>query len=159
LLVLAVVQWGWAKRLSLPLLGIELESPPGFSVSSAAPSRVILLHRSAPMQISVYKVEFGNLSEWTPAHEAQLVKILKSRLGRGGTATVGPASLGKESGRGVRVAGQRNGTAYALHAAWHFRGGQAWVVETMFPETSRTSGEDAHSAVLRSFLWLSPDRG
>jgi hypothetical protein len=136
-----------------------VDSPSGYNVTSAGPSRVILAHRTAPIQIAIYKVEFGNLGELTAAHEARLVQTLRSRLGPGGDVSIGPARLGGESGRAIRLAGRRNGANYTLHAVWHFRGGQAWVVECLSPDSLRAQADEAHSVVVRSFVWIKPDRG
>lgn len=148
-----------ARRLSFPLIGVEVAVPSQYRVEQAGPVRVQLVRPDSLTQINLYRVEFGNLEKLSGAHEKQLMRHLRQRVGKGGSVTLVPYNLAGRRGHRVLVAGNRSGTSWIMNAAWSVRGGQAVVVEVLAPAAQRSEGQELFQSLCTSLVWVSPERG
>lgn len=138
---------------------MEITPPAGFVVQSAGPNRVTLHRAGSRVICSVYTVEFGNLARWSEQEEQSLLRDCRRRVGKTGQVSIAAARLGGREARALSCRGRRNGGDWHLEAVFSVRGGQALVVEALFPETQREQGLAAHAAMLRNLVWREPERG
>ena len=148
-----------ARKLSFPLLGMEVTVPDSYTIEHAGPSRVSLKRTDSPIRLALYHVEFGNLEKLTATHEQQLLHELRQRLGAGGRAQLAPLRLAGRPGQKVVMIGRRGGGVWEMTSGWSFRGGQASVVEVLYPVQQRTEGQQLFGTLCRSLVWLSLERG
>lgn len=148
-----------ARKLSFPLLGMEASVPDAYTIDEAGPARVVLSRKSNPVGLSFYRVEFGNLDKFTPAHTRELEKFLRQRLGKGARVELSSQVVGGRAATRVLVSGLRGGKPWQMLAAWSFRGGQAQVVEVIYPAAQRNEAGDLFGLVCRSLTWVRPERG
>ncbi|MBS2040766.1 hypothetical protein JST97_37615 [bacterium] len=133
--------------------------PDAYTIDEAGPARVRLSRKNSPVTLSFYRVEFGNLDRFTPAHVKQLENFLRQRLGKGSRVETSPANLGGRAATRVLVSGLRAGKPWQMLAAWSFRGGQAQVVEVLFPVGQRNEAGDLFAQICRNLNWVRPERG
>ncbi|MFN8607730.1 MAG: hypothetical protein U0931_09370 [Vulcanimicrobiota bacterium] len=138
---------------------MEASVPDTYTIDEAGPARVRLSRKNSPVGLSFYRVEFGNLERFTPTHSSELEKFLRQRLGRGATVELTQMNLGGRAATRVLVSGRRAGKPWQMLAAWSFRGGQAQVVEVLFPVPQRNEAGDLFAQICRNFSWLRPERG
>ena len=148
-----------ARKLAFPLLGMEASVPDAYTIDEAGPARVNLSRKNSPISLSFYRVEFGNLDKLTPAHRRDLEKFLRSRLGKSAQVQFSVANLGGREATRLLVSGQRAGKPWQMLAAWSFRGGQAQVVEVLFPAGQRNEAGDLFAQICRQLTWTRPERG
>ena len=148
-----------ARKLAFPLLGMEAALPDVYKVEQAGANRVNLSRNNSPVRVSLYRVEFGNLENLTGDHEVQLLRHLHRRLGPGATVQLAPLNLGGRKGRKVVMTGRRSGVPWGISAAWVLRGGQAGVVEVIYPASQRNEGQELFNSLCHSLVWMTPERG
>jgi len=148
-----------ARKLAFPLLGIEASVPDVYTIEEAGPARVNLSRKNSAITVAFYRVEFGNLDQFTPAHRRELEKFLRTRLGKSAQLELSPTNLGGRQATRLLVSGRRGGKPWQLLAAWSFRGGQAQVVEVLFPAGQRNEAGDLFAQICRNLTWTRPDRG
>lgn len=148
-----------ARKLAFPLLGLEASVPDVYTIDEAGPARVILSRKNSSIGLSFYRVEFGNLDKFTPAHNKELEKFLRQRLGKGARVEFSTQNLGGRPATRVLVAGLRAGKPWQMLAAWSFRGGQAQVIEVLYPTAQRNEAGDLFSQICRQLVWTRPERG
>ncbi|MBN9416371.1 MAG: hypothetical protein J0I12_13085 [Candidatus Eremiobacteraeota bacterium] len=156
---MGLVQAAEARKLAFPLLGIEASVPDAYTIDEAAPARVILSRKNNPVGLSFYRVEFGNLDKFTPAHNRELEKFLRQRLGKGARVELSSQNLAGRPATRVLVTGLRGGKPWQMLAAWSFRGGQAQVVEVLYPVAQRNEAGDLFAQICRQLVWTRPERG
>jgi len=145
--------------LAFPLLGIEASLPDVYTIDEAGPARVNLSRKNSAIAVSLYRVEFGNLEKFTPGHRRELEKFLRGRLGKSAHLEFSPTNLGGREATRLLVSGQRAGKSWQMLAAWSFRGGQAQVVEVLFPAGQRNEAGDLFAQICRNLTWTRPERG
>lgn len=138
---------------------MEAAVPDAFTIDEAGPARVRLSRQNSPVGLSFYRVEFGNLDRFTPTHTRELERFLRQRLGKGSRVETSPTTLGGRSATRVLVSGLRAGKPWQMLAAWSFRGGQAQVVEVLFPLQQRNEAGDLFAQICRNLSWVRPERG
>ena len=148
-----------ARKLAFPLLGLEASVPDSYTIDEAGPARVVLSRKSNPVGLSFYRVEFGNLEKFTAAHEKELAKFLRQRLGKSARVELSSLTLGGRPATRVLVTGLRGGKPWQMLAAWSFRGGQAQVVEVLYPAAQRNEAGDLFGQICRNLNWVRPERG
>ena len=145
--------------MAFPLLGMEVSLPDDYAVAQAGSTRVTLFRGKNAIRVSLYRVEFGNLEKLTTHHEVQMFSHLRQRLGRQGTVALTPMVLSGRQARQVVMTGKRGGSAWGIQAAWVLRGGQASVVEVIYPLAQRPEAQELFATLCRGLVWLSPERG
>jgi hypothetical protein len=138
---------------------MEAAVPDAYDIDDAGPARVRLSRKNSQVALSFYRVEFGNLDRFTPAHTQELEKFLRQRLGQGSRVETSQTRLGGRAATRVLVSGLRAGKPWQMLAAWSFRGGQAQVVEVLFPLAQRNEAGDLFAEICRNLNWLRPERG
>ncbi len=156
---MGLAQAAEARKLAFPLLGIEASVPDAYTIEEANSARVVLSRKSNPVGLSFYRVEFGNLEKLTPAHHKELEKFLRQRLGKGAQVEMSSLVVGGRPATRVLVSGMRAGKPWQMLAAWSFRGGQAQVVEVLYPAVQRNEAGDLFGQVCRNLTWVRPERG
>jgi hypothetical protein len=109
--------------------------------------------------LSIYRVEFGNLASFTPEMEAQVLSHLRKRLGPQASLEFSETSLGGRPGRRIRASGLRAKAPWGLLAAWQVRGGQAVVLELLYPLPLQGEMETLFSTLCEDLTWIVPERG
>lgn len=145
--------------MAFPLLGLEASVPDAYTIDEAGPSRVSLSRKGNPVGLAFYRVEFGNLQKFSTAHNKDLEKFLRQRLGKGSRVELASQVLGGRPATRVLVTGMRAGKPWQMLAAWSFRGGQAQVVEVLYPAAHRSEAGDLFAQVCRQLTWVRPERG
>lgn len=148
-----------ARKLAFPLLGMEASVPDAYTIDEAGPARVLLSRKDNPVGLSFYRVEFGNLDKFSAAHNKELEKFLRQRLGKGAQVEMSSLVVGGRPATRVLVSGLRAGKPWQMLAAWSFRGGQAQVVEVLYPAAQRNEAGDLFGQVCRNLVWVRPERG
>lgn len=148
-----------ARKLAFPLLGLQVVVPDVYTIEQAGPARVNLARKNSAVKVSVYRVEFGNLEKLTPTHEQQILRHLRERLGRGSRVEMTPLLLSGRKGRQLIAAGTRFGAPWGISAGWVFRGGQAWVVEVLYPSKQQAEGQTLFHTICHDLIWITPERG
>lgn len=148
-----------ARKLAFPLLGLEASVPDFYTIDEAGPARVVLSRKSNPVGLSFYRVEFGNLEKFTASHNKDLEKFLRRRLGKGARVEFSHQVVGGRPATRVLVSGLRGGKPWQMLAAWSFRGGEAQVVEVLYPAAHRNEAGDLFGQICRNLNWIRPERG
>lgn len=148
-----------ARKLAFPLLGLEANVPDAYTIDEAGASRVTLSRKGNPVGLAFYRVEFGNLQKFTAAHEKELESFLRRRMGKGARVEFSTQVLGGRPATRLLATGLRSGKPWQMLAAWSFRGGQAQVVEVLYPVPLRNEAGDLFAQVCRKLIWLRPERG
>lgn len=141
------------------MLGVEAAVPDTYTIDEAGPARVILSRKNNPVGLSFYRVEFGNLDQFSATHNKVLEKFLRQRLGKGARVEISSQVVGGRQATRVMVSGLRAGKPWQMLAAWSFRGGQAQVVEVLYPAAQRNEAGDLFGQVCRNLIWVRPERG
>ncbi len=118
-----------------------------------------MVHPSKPIQLAFYRVEFGNMESFHPAQEEELLAHLRRRVGPQGRVSLGRTRLGGRNARRVRLSGLRQSVPWGMGACWSLRGGQAFVVEVLYPANSLNEGEQILDQLVENLRWIEPDRG
>lgn len=148
-----------ARKLVFPLLGLEVAVPDGFTIDQAGATRVNLSAKSTPVTVSLYRIEFGNLEKLTPAHEQKMLHLVRQRLGKGGKVDLATVAVGGRHGRKLTASGNRAGAPWGVCAAYCFRGGQATVIEVLYPIAQKNEAQELFNRLCAGLVWLQPDRG
>jgi hypothetical protein len=148
-----------ARKLDFPLLGMELKVPDAYTIEQATSGRVTLMRKNSPIRVALYRVEFGNLEKLTADHEEQMLYLIRKRLGQGGRVSLYPLALAGRPGRQVVASGQRAGASWGMNAGWSLRGGQARVIEVLYPLKQQTEAQSLFQALCRDLVWSAPERG
>lgn len=138
---------------------MRVQVPPGFRVDFTDRARAQMVNPSKPIQLAFYSVEFGNLESFHPAQEEELLAHLRRRVGQQGQVSLGRIKLGGRNARRVRLSGLRQSAPWGMGACWCLRGGQAFVVEVLYPASSLAEGEQILDRLVENLRWIEPDRG
>lgn len=150
---------GWARRVDFPLLGVEIPLPAGYVAAEATSTRVRLVRPKSSVVISLYRVEFGNFAGFSASHEKEICQHLRRRLGPGSEVSLSDANLGGHQARRLDGSGKRRGHPWGLLAAWRVSGGQATVVEVLYPAPQAAEAQPYFQQLCQGLVWLRPERG